>query len=123
MKMLLLTCYNACLAGLLNGPCQAWISTERGVGTVTLTSHCRSLSQRLTAYRYELHLRRQGGGAESTNSQSGRFELAAGQEVVLSQLRLSTDPQTRYQVHLRIFNAANEVVAQDSVVQLEADWR
>ena len=102
---------------MLNGPCQAWISTQHTMDGLTFTGHCRSLLQQPNTYRYELRLRKWGNAGQSSSSQGGQFELVANQQLVLSQIRVNSDSQTHYQVHLRIFNAANELVAQDSVQQ------
>lgn len=96
-------------------PCRAWLqATPRG-NMLEMTGNCSSLANANGRYRYEMSLERQSSGGHSTSRQGGEFELAAGQSVVLSSTQVNIDDQTTYISHLRVFNADNVLLAQDSV--------
>ncbi len=109
----------ACLLAQPSGasgpePCQARLALARQDQLLTITGHCRSLLPAPARYRYQLLVQRHGSGGQSQNSQGGTFTLAAGQEAVLSQVRLTAGPQDRCAVQLLVFDTGNQLVAQDS---------
>jgi len=109
----------ACLLAQPSGasgpaPCQARLELTRQEQLLTITGHCRSLLPAPARYRYQLLMQRHGSGGRSQNSQGGTFILTAGQEAVLSQVRLTAGPQDRCTVQLLVFDTANQLVAQES---------
>ncbi|SET03965.1 curli-like amyloid fiber formation chaperone CsgH [Hymenobacter actinosclerus] len=96
-------------------PCRVWLqATPRG-NMLELVGNCSSLTGAAGHYRYEMSLERQASGGRSTSQQGGEFDLAAGQSVVLSSTQVNIDGQATYVGHLRIFDAHNVLLAQDSV--------
>lgn len=109
----------ACLLGQPGGasgpaPCEARLELFRQEQLLTITGHCRSLLSAPARYRYQLLVQRQGRNGHSQNSQGGTFVLTARQEAVLSRVQLNTNPQDLCIVHLLVFDAANQLIAQDS---------
>ncbi|MDQ2794607.1 MAG: hypothetical protein M3Y12_11480 [Bacteroidota bacterium] len=97
--------------------CQAHLEAHAQDGLLTITGHCRNLLPTTERYRYELALRREGPGGSSQNSQRGVFSAASHEEVALSQTQINAGPQDSYRIHLRIFDMAGHILAQDSVTQ------
>lgn len=109
----------ACLVAQPGGafgpaPCEARLELFRQEQLLLITGHCRSLVAAPARYRYQLLVQRHGNGGHSQNSQGGTFVLTARQEAVLSRVQLNADPQDRCVVQLLVFDAANQLIAQDS---------
>lgn len=98
-------------------PCQARLELQRHDGLLTITGHCRNLLPTAERYNYELVLRREGPGGSSQNSQRGVFGAAPQQEVALSQTQINAGLHDSYSIHLRVYDAAGHILAQDSVIQ------
>ncbi|WP_019948357.1 curli-like amyloid fiber formation chaperone CsgH [Hymenobacter aerophilus] len=96
-------------------PCRAWLqATPRG-SLLEVTGNCSSLAASTGHYRYEMSLERLSAGGRSTSQQGGEFDLAAGQSVVLASTQVNIDGKSTYVGHLRVFDAHNVLLAQDSV--------
>ncbi|MGI4884017.1 MAG: curli-like amyloid fiber formation chaperone CsgH [Janthinobacterium lividum] len=80
----------------------------------------RALPQPAARYRYELSLLRESTAGRPQNTQRGEFDVAAAQEVALSQARVNATAQDAYRIHLRVLDLAGHTVAQDSAVQAAA---
>ncbi|RFP66018.1 hypothetical protein D0N36_05995 [Hymenobacter lapidiphilus] len=96
-------------------PCRAWLQVVPHGNTLEMTGNCTSLIKKVASFRYEMTLERQSAGGRSTSQQGGEFELAPGQSVLLSSTRVNIDGQSTYIGHLRVFDAHNILLAQDSV--------
>ena len=64
--------------------------------------------------RYEIDVRREGSGASSNNSQSGRVRLDSSGKAQLASNSVSLSPRDTYRVTVRVFDAGR-VVAEQSV--------
>lgn len=99
-------------------PLQARLELGQHDGLLAVTGHCRSLSAAPADYRYELSFYREtAAGSRSRNTQQGSFRLAPQQEVALSRSQVNVGAQDAYRIHLRVFDQAGYVVAQDSAIQ------
>lgn len=98
-------------------PCQARLELLQRDGLLTVTGHCRNLLPTACRYRYELAVRRAGKGGHSQNTQRGEFSADSAQEVALSKISVNVSAQDAYNIHLRVFDFAGHVVAQDSALQ------
>ena len=112
----------ACLLAQSGGasapaPCEAKLQLQQQEQLLTVTGLCRSLLSGPARYRYQLLVVRQGAGGRSQNSQGGEFTLAAGQETVLSRVRLNAAPHDRYSAVLRVFDESGQAVALDSTAR------
>lgn len=101
-------------------PCRARLELHQQNGFLTVTGRCRSLLPTTARYRYELSLLRESAGGRSQNTQRGEFDVAAAQEVALSQAQVNATAQDTYRIHLRVLDLAGHTVAQDSAVQTAA---
>jgi hypothetical protein len=97
-------------------PCKAHLLTQQTGTMLTLTGECQNVSEQALSLRYELSANKRGASGTSRNTQSGRFTVLPGQKATLSQTSLSVSPADSYQVYLRLLDAQNNVVAQDSLV-------
>ncbi|NVO84747.1 curli-like amyloid fiber formation chaperone CsgH [Hymenobacter terrestris] len=95
--------------------CRAWLEVTPRGNMLEMSGNCASLTKKTTSFRYEMTLERQSVGGRSTSQQGGEFELAPGQSVVLSSTRVNADGQSTYIGRLRVFDAHNVLLAQDSV--------
>lgn len=99
----------------LGPPCRAWLqATPRG-SSLEITGNCSSLAASAGHYRYEMSLERLSASGRSTSQQGGEFDLAAGQTVVLSSTQVNIDGKSTYVGYLRVFDAHNALLAQDSM--------
>ena len=103
------------LAQVPGEPCQAKIELAWHEQQLTISGHCRSLLDASSRYRYQMLVVRQSRGGRSQNNQGGEFTLPPRQDVELSVVRLSAQPNEQYQIHLIVFDLDGHTVAQDSV--------
>lgn len=96
--------------------CQAHLLTQQTGAMLTLTGECQNTSAQTLSLRYELSTDKRGTSGTSRNAQAGKFTVLPGQKTVLSQTSLNVGPADYYRVHLRLLDAQNNVVAQDSLV-------
>lgn len=97
--------------------CQARLELVHQNNMLTVTGHCKNLTMNNERYRYELTLERKSDGGHSQNSQSGEFDAAPQQEVVLSQSSINASAQDDYTIYLHIFDLQGHKLAQDSAIQ------
>jgi len=99
-----------------SAPYQAELVTRQIGATMRVSGLCRSVAGPGGRFRYELEAERIGPGGHSVSSQGGHFALAARQEVLLAQTTLGgLGPEAHYRLRLRVYDAAGQPVAQDSV--------
>ena len=101
-------------AQVQGGACQAKIELTWHEQQLIISGHCRSLLDVPGRYRYQLLVVRQSRGGRSQNNQGGEFALPSRQNMELSVVRLSVQPDDQYQVHLTVFDLDGQAVAQDS---------
>ncbi|WP_373286172.1 curli-like amyloid fiber formation chaperone CsgH [Hymenobacter frigidus] len=95
-------------------PCQAQLEVAQQQASLTITGYCRSLIAAPARYRYQLLTKRHSRSGYSQNSQGGEFALTANQVAVLSRVHLTTGPNNAGTTYLLVFDAAGQVVSQDS---------
>ena len=95
-------------------PCQARLEVAQQQERLIITGHCRSLTAAPARYRYQLLTKHHSRNGYSQTSQGGEFALAANQDAVLSRVHLTTAPNTIGATYLLVFDAAGQVVAQES---------
>ncbi|GAB3732742.1 hypothetical protein GCM10027594_14620 [Hymenobacter agri] len=98
-------------------PCQARLELTQHDQLLTVASHCRSTAPAPARYRYQLLLLRQSRAGRSQNSQGGEFTLQPNQDVVLSEVHVSTLPHDEYHAKLLIFDLNGQIIARDSADQ------
>ncbi|RZK29978.1 MAG: hypothetical protein EOO63_07870 [Hymenobacter sp.] len=96
-------------------PCIAQITLSQQGDLLHVTGACRSQLAQVAHYHYELRTQRLGPGGSSRTTQGGHFELAAQQQVQLSQVSLGAGPDSHYRINLLVFDDSGRTVAQDSV--------
>lgn len=122
MKLLLSTILSPLLVAMMHNSvsppsvCQAHLLTQQTGAMLTLTGECENISEQALNLRYELSTDKRGTSGTSRNAQSGRFTVLPGQKAILSQTSLNVSPADYYRVHLRLLDAQNNVVAQDSLI-------
>lgn len=102
------------LAQVPGKPCQAKLELTWHEQQLTIRGNCRSSLDAPARYRYRLLVMCQSRGGRSQNNQSGEFALLPQQDVALSVVRLSAQPNDQYQVRLTVFDLDGRAVAQDS---------
>ena len=100
-----------------SAPCLAQLTLTQQSDVLHIDSACRSRLNQPAHYRYELHAQRHSAAGQSNTTQRGSFELAAQQQVQLSQVGLNVRADDHYHIHLLVFDDAGRAVAQDSVVR------
>lgn len=96
-------------------PCRAWLQATPHGNLLEVTGNCTSLIGSSGHYRYEMSLERLSAGGRSASQQGGEFDLAAGRSIVLSSTQVNIDGKSVYVGHLRVFDAHNVLLAQDSI--------
>ena len=99
------------------GPCQARLELTQHDQLLTVAGHCRSTAPAPARYRYQLLVMRQSRNGRSQNSQGGEFTLLPNQDLVLSEVHVSTLAHDDYRAKLLIFDLTGQIVARDSVDQ------
>ena len=98
-------------------PCEAHLVVTRQPQQLLVASGvCRSLLGQPARYQYQLVAER-WGRSRSRSSQGGTIELGAHQEAQLAQTTVNLGPTDHYLLRLRVYDAAGQLVAQDSVRQ------
>ncbi|MVN75976.1 hypothetical protein GO988_06535 [Hymenobacter sp. HMF4947] len=97
-------------------PCEVHLVLAHQPQLLAASGVCHSLLDQPASYRYELVARRWGRNS-STSTQGGAFELGPHQEAQLSKTTVNVGPADHYLLRLRVYNAAGQLVAQDSVRQ------
>ena len=97
-------------------PCEVHLVLAHQPQRLAASGYCHSLLDQPASYRYELTSRRWGRNS-STSTQGGAFELGAHQDAQLAQAQVNVAPGDHYVLRLRVFDAAGQLVAQDSVRQ------
>ena len=97
-------------------PCEVHLVLTRQPQLLAASGVCRSLLDQPARYRYQLVTERWGRNS-SRSSQGGTFELGPHQEAQLAQATVNVGPTDHYLLRLRVYDAAGQLVAQDSVRQ------
>ncbi|RZL14446.1 MAG: hypothetical protein EOO62_05435 [Hymenobacter sp.] len=100
-----------------SAPCLAQLASTQEGDLLRITIACRSRLSQPAHYSYELRAQRHGAAGQSHTSQRGSFELAAQQQVQLSQIGFNVRADDHYHVRLLIFDDTGRTVAQDSIVR------
>jgi hypothetical protein len=83
-----------------SAPCLAQLTLTQQGDILQVASTCRSHLSQPAHYRYELRTQRNSVAGQSHTTQRGSFELAARQEVQLSQVGLRVRADDHYHIHL-----------------------
>ncbi|WP_262891893.1 curli-like amyloid fiber formation chaperone CsgH [Hymenobacter glacieicola] len=100
-----------------SAPCQARLAMHQEGNMLTLIGEGQNNTSQPMRLRYELLTSRQGKAGTSRNAQSGNVTLAPNQKAALSQTSINISPSDHYQIHLRLFDSQDHVVAHDSLQQ------
>lgn len=97
--------------------CQAHLETRLEGNLLTLIGQGQNNTAQPLHLRYELLTSKQGQSGTSQNTQSGSVMLAPNRKTILSQITFNVIPADHYQVHLRLLDSNNHVLAHDSLLQ------
>ncbi|MBX0289003.1 hypothetical protein K3G63_01050 [Hymenobacter sp. HSC-4F20] len=97
--------------------CQAYLETRLEGNILTLRGQGQNNTAQPLHLRYELITSRQGQAGTSRNAQSGSVTLVPNHKTTLSQTSFNVSPADHYQVHLRLLDSNNHVLAHDSLLQ------
>ena len=101
-------------------PCQARIELAQHDQLLTVTGYCRSTALAPARYRYQLRMLHRSHASHSQSNQGGEFTLLPGQDLRLSEVRVSVLEYYKYRAQLVVFDLQGHEVARDSAGQVYA---
>ncbi|MEJ8757427.1 curli-like amyloid fiber formation chaperone CsgH [Pontibacter sp. H259] len=89
----------------------ARIETDLQAGKLIIRNVFENKSSKTVDLYYKFKCKRHGKSGTSANSQSGSFQAAPGETVILSKTAVSYSPDDNYTVSLDVFNEARTVAS------------